>query len=89
MIGFIKAVFIFALVLLAIGTVCALISSWRQGVLKRDWEWVRTGLEAVYLKIKNFAQRIFNRQLYRHACAYWVYYGLVGLFLLLIISQIA
>ena len=60
MIGFIKAVSMFALVLLAIGTVCALISSWRQGVLKRDWEWVQTGLEAVYLKIKNFAQRIFR-----------------------------
>ena len=89
MMGFIKAILILTLVLFAIGTVCALISSWRQGVLKRDWEWVRTGLEAVYPKIKNFAQRIFNKDLYRHACAYWVYYGLVGLFLILIISQIA
>ena len=60
MIGFIKAVLMFALVLFAIGTVCAFISSWRQGVLRRDWEWIRTGLEAVYLKIKNFAQRIFR-----------------------------
>ena len=57
MIGFIKAVFMFALVLLAIGTVCAFISSWRQGVLRRDWEWVKTGLATVFLKIKNFTQR--------------------------------
>ena len=60
MMGFIKAVFMFALVLFAIGTVCAFVSSWREGVLRRDWEWIRTGLDAVYLQIKNFAQRIFR-----------------------------
>ena len=57
MMGFIKAVLILTLVLFAIGTVCALISSWRQGVLKRDWDWVKTGLATVLLKIKNFTQR--------------------------------
>ncbi len=57
MMGFIKAILILTLVLFAIGTVCALISSWRQGVLKRDWDWVKTGLATVLLKIKNFTQR--------------------------------
>ena len=57
MMGFIKAILILTLVLFAIGTVCALISSWRQGVLRRDWEWVKTGLATVFLKIKNFTQR--------------------------------
>ena len=57
MMGFIKAALILTLVLFAIGSVCALISSWRQGVLKRDWDWVKTGLATVLLKIKNFTQR--------------------------------
>ena len=57
MMGFIKAILILTLVLFAIGTVCALISSWRQGVLKRDWDWVKTGLATLLLKIKNFTQR--------------------------------
>ena len=57
MMGFIKAVVIFALVLFAFGTVCAVISSWRQGVLARDWGWVKTGLHGVFLRIKKFAHR--------------------------------
>ena len=57
MMGFIKAILILTLVLFASGTVCDLISSWRQGVLKRDWDWVKTGLATVLLKIKNFTQR--------------------------------
>ena len=62
------------------GIVMGTISSIRAGQID---------LHRVYLRSKIFAQRIFNKDLYRHACAYWVYYGLVGLFLLLIISQIA
>ncbi len=57
MIGFIKAVVIFALVLLAFGTVCAVISAWRQGVLGRDIAVIKTGLHRVFLSIKKFAQR--------------------------------
>ncbi len=57
MMGFIKAVVIFALVLFAFGTVCAVISSWRQGVLARDLQWVRTGLHGVFLRFKKFAHR--------------------------------
>ena len=57
MMGFIKAVVIFALVLFAFGTVCAVISSWRQGVLARDWQWVKTGLTGVFLRIKKFTHR--------------------------------
>ena len=86
MMGFIKAVFIFALVLFAIGTECAFISSWRQGVLKRDWEWVRTGLEAVYLKIKNFAQRIFSRAVRDHVLNYYMYYGLAIMFFIVALT---
>ena len=86
MIGFIKAVLMFALVLFAIGTVCAFISSWRQGVLRRDWEWVRTGLEAVYLKIKNFAQRIFSRAVRDHVLNYYMYYGLAIMFFIVALT---
>ena len=57
MMGFIIAVVYFALVLLAIGTVCAVISAWRQGVLGRDIDAVKSGLGGVYLRIKKFAQQ--------------------------------
>ena len=57
MMGFIVALTYFALVLLAFGTMCALISSWRQGVLERDWEWVKTGLHQVFLRFKKFTHR--------------------------------
>ena len=57
MMGFIIAVVYFALVLLAIGTVCAVISAWRQGVLGRDIDAVKSGLGGLYLRIKKFAQQ--------------------------------
>ena len=57
MMGFIIAVVYFALVLLAIGTVCAVISAWRQGVLGRDIDAVKSGLGGVYLRFKKFAQQ--------------------------------
>ena len=57
MMGFIKAVVILALVLFAFGTVCAVISAWRQGVLGRDMDAVKSGLARVYLRIKKFAQQ--------------------------------
>ena len=57
MMGFIVAVFWFALVLLAIGTVLAFLTSWRDGCLGRDVAEIKTGLVGVYLRIKKFAQR--------------------------------
>ena len=57
MIGFIVAVFWFALVLLAIGTVLAFLTSWRDGCLGRDVAEIRTGLTWLYLRIKNFLHR--------------------------------
>ena len=60
MMGFIIAVVYFALVLLAIGTVCAVISAWRQGVLGRDIDAVKSGLGGLYLRIKKFAQQNFR-----------------------------
>tara|TARA_B100000902_G_scaffold253659_1_gene240137 strand:- start:2906 stop:3082 length:177 start_codon:yes stop_codon:yes gene_type:complete len=57
MIGFITAVIYFALVLLAIGTLLALFTSWRDGCLGKDIASVKTGLGWVFLKIKKFAQR--------------------------------
>ena len=60
MIGFIKAVVIFALVLLAIGTVCAVISAWRQGVLGRDIDAIKSGLGGGYLRFKKFEQQKFR-----------------------------
>ena len=60
MMGFIIAVVYFALVLLAIGTVCAVISAWRQGVLGRDIDAVKSGLGGLYLRFKKFAQQKFR-----------------------------
>ena len=57
MMGFIIAVVYFALVLLAIGTVCAVISAWRQGVLGRDINAIKSGLGGLYLRFKKFAQQ--------------------------------
>ena len=57
MMGFIKAVVILALVLFSFGTVCAVISAWRQGVLGRDIAVIKSGLARVYLRIKKFAQQ--------------------------------
>ena len=57
MMGFVTALVYFALVLLAFGTVCAVISAWRQGVLGRDINAVKSGLGGVYLRIKKFAQQ--------------------------------
>ena len=57
MMGFILALFWFALVLLAIGTVLAFLTSWRDGCLHRDIAQIKSGLVGVYLRIKNFAHR--------------------------------
>jgi len=57
MIGFITAVIYFALVLFAFGTVCAIISAWRDGVLGRDVQHIKSGLHRAFLKFKKFAQR--------------------------------
>ena len=84
MMGFIVAVFWFALVLLAIGTVLAFLTSWRDGCLGRDVAEIRTGLTWLYLRIKKFAQLFFNRTAYRHARSYWMYYALLLLFMILI-----
>ena len=76
MMGFIVALFWFALVLLAFGTVMALYTSWRDGCLQRDIASVKTGLGWVFLRIKNFAQQIFNRTVYLHVRSHWMYYAL-------------
>jgi len=55
--GFITALVYFALALLAIGTVLALFTSWRDGCLGRDVAEIKTGLVGVYLRIKNFLHR--------------------------------
>ena len=57
MIGFIVALFYFALVLLAIGTALAFFTSWRDGCLGKDIASIKTGLGWVYLKIKKIAHR--------------------------------
>ena len=76
MIGFIVAVFWFALALLAIGTALAFFTSWRDGCLGRDIAQIKTGLGWVFLRIKNFAQQIFNRTVYLHVRSHWMYYAL-------------
>ena len=57
MIGFIIALVYFALVLLAIGTILAFLTSWRDGCLGKDIASVKSGLVWVYLRIKKFAQQ--------------------------------
>ena len=57
MIGFVIAVIYFALVLLAIGTVLALFTSWRDGCLRKDLAEIKSGLGWVYLRIKKIAQQ--------------------------------
>ena len=55
MMGFITALVYFALALLAIGTVLAFLTSWRDGCLHKDLAQIKTGLAWVYLRIKKFA----------------------------------
>jgi len=57
MIGFLVALFWFALALLAMGTVLAFLTSWRDGCLGRDLAQIKTGLAWVFLRIKKIAHR--------------------------------
>ena len=57
MMGFVTALVYFALVLLAIGTALAFLTSWRAGCLGRDLAQLTSGLVWVYLSIKQFAQQ--------------------------------
>ena len=57
MIGFITALVYFALVLFAIGTILAFLTSWRDGCLGKDVAQIKSGLVWVYLRIKKFAQQ--------------------------------
>ena len=61
MIGFIIALVYFALVLFAIGTILAFLTSWRDGCLHKDVASVKSGLVWVYLRIKKFAQQKIKR----------------------------
>ena len=74
------------LFLFGVGTVLAFFSSWRAGCLGRDLAEVKSGLTWVFLTIKNFAQRIFNRRVYRHVHGHWMYYALLVMFMVLIIQ---
>ena len=74
------------LFLFGVGTVLAFFSSWRVGCLRRDLAEVKSGLTWVFLTIKNFAQLVFNRTVYRHARSLWMYYALLVLFMILIIQ---
>ena len=60
MMGFITALVWFALALLAMGTVLAFLTSWRDGCLHRDLAQIKTGLAWVFLRIKKFAQQKFR-----------------------------
>ena len=57
MIGFLVAVSWFALVLLAMGTVLAFFTSWRDGCLGRDLAEIKTGLAWVYHRLQKFTRR--------------------------------
>ena len=87
MIGALVVVLYVCLFLFTVGTVLAFFSSWRDGCLQRDLAEVKSGLAWVYLNIKNFAQRIFNRSVYRHVTMYYMYYALLVGFMVLIIQH--
>jgi len=78
--------FYVCLFLFGVGTVLAFFSSWRAGCLRRDLAEVKSGLTWVFLTIKNFAQRIFNRRVYSHVHGHWMYYALLVMFMILIIQ---
>jgi hypothetical protein len=86
MIGALVIMFYVCLFLFAWGTVLAFLSSWRDGCLRRDLAEVKSGLTWVFLNIKNFAQLVFNRSVYRHVRSYWMYYALLLAFMVLIIQ---
>jgi|TARA_R110001583_G_scaffold2487_1_gene18080 hypothetical protein len=75
------------LFLFGVGTVLAFFSSWRAGCLGKDLAEVKTGLAWVFLRIKNFAHRIFNRSVHRHVTQYYMYYGLIMMFMILILQH--
>ena len=81
MMGFIVAVIYFALALIAVGTVLAFLTSWRDGCLGKDLRELKTGLAWVFLRIKNFAHVIFNRRVYGHIRGLWMYYALIVMFI--------
>jgi len=56
MMGFIVALFWFALVLLAIGTALAFLTSWRDGCLGKDIAQIKTGLVWVYHRLQKFTR---------------------------------
>ena len=68
--GFVTALVYFALVLLAIGTALAFLTSWRAGCLGRDLAQLTSGLVWVYLSIKQFAQQK-NTDYHMRFLVYW------------------
>ena len=87
MIGFIIALIYFILFIFAIGTTIAFFTSWRDGCLQRDIDSVKSGLGWVFLRIKKFAQVIFNRTVYGHITSYWMYYCLLIVFIAVALSE--
>ena len=87
MIGALVVVFYVCLFLFGVGTALAFFSSWRDGCLRKDINEIKTGLAWVYLRIKKFAQRFFNRAVYLHVRSYWMFYGLAIMFITVALSQ--
>ena len=87
MITAVVIMFYVCLFLFSVGTVLAFFSSWRAGCLRRDLAEVKSGLTWVFLTIKNFAQLVFNRSVYRHVTWYYMYYALLVAFMVLIIQH--
>ena len=77
----IKGFIIAILIVLVPGTIMGLVSAYRAGHLMRD-------LYPVYLRSKKFAQQfLFNSHTTKHIKSYYMYYGLLLLFVALIVSQ--
>jgi len=87
MIGTIVVIFYVCLFLVGVGTILAFLSSWRDGCLHKDLAEIKSGLAWVFLRIKKFAQRFFNRAVYLHVRSYWMFYGLAIMFITVALSQ--
>lgn len=74
----IKVILTVILIPLTFGVVFGLISSYRAGQKPHV---------PVFLILKKFAQQIFNRAVYLHIANYWMYYGLLLVFILMAMAD--
>ncbi len=73
-----KAAILIVLFFTLPGVIMGIVSSYRAGQRPH---------EPVFLRLKIFAQQIFNRRVYGHMKSYWMYYGMLVLFIAMAFSR--